>query len=142
MRRRIPSRVGRRGIFLLLIGAVWILNGMSLVLEPPPAFGAGQRLVIQYFLPITTWGWTFVVGGILSVIYAFRRKNDYPGFVGAIVPCVFWGSSEIISFILGTFDRGLIASFVWVLVTCIILLIAGWSEAEPPLEVNGEVDGG
>lgn len=138
MRRRIPSRVGRRGIFLLLIGAVWTVNGLGLVFEPPPALGAGQKLVIQYFLPLTAWGWTFVVGGVLSIIYAFRRRNDYPGFIGAIVPCVFWGSSEVISFALGTYDRGLIASFVWVLVTFIILLIAGWAEPEPPLIENGD----
>lgn len=124
----VVRRVGRRGTFLLLIGAVWILNGLSVVFDPPPLGDRNQQLIIQHFAPLSYWGWTFVVGGILSVIYAFRKRRDYPGFVGAIVPCVFWGSVEVTSFLLGTYDRGLIASAVWVLVTFVILLVASWSE--------------
>jgi hypothetical protein len=136
MAMKMLRRIGRRGLFLLLIGSVWALNGMSLIIEPPPSLGAKQHLVIQYMAPLSFWGWTFIAGGILSIVYAFRKRRDFPGFVGAVSPCVFWGSIEIISFFLGTYDRGLIASFVWVLCTCLILVVAGWREPEP-LEENG-----
>lgn len=128
--------IGRRGLFLVLIGSVWVLNGLSLVAKPP-SLGGGS-LVIQKIAPLSTWGWTFVVGGVAALLFAFRRR-DYPGFIGAVVPCVFWGGAEIVSYFEGTFDRGLIASFVWVLVTLIIFLIAGWPEPLPHHE-NGRPD--
>jgi hypothetical protein len=134
---RLLRRVGRRGIFLLLIGAVWTINGLGIVFEPSPAFGSGQRLVIQNVLPLPFWGWTFVLGGILSIIYAFRGKNDFLGFIGAITPCFFWGSTELVSFLMGTYERGALASVIWLFVACIVMLVASWPE--PPSE-NGNVD--
>jgi hypothetical protein len=132
---RFARGIGRRGIFLVLIGAVWVLNGLSVALKPPPIKGF---LIIQRVAPLSTWGWTFVLGGVIALFFAFRRK-DYPGFIGAVVPCVFWGGAEIASYVEGTYDRGLVASFVWVLVTLIIFLIAGWPEPAPHHE-NGRPD--
>lgn len=139
MHTALIRRVGRRGGFLLLIGAVWILNGLALATEPPPLHQQGQELIVELLAPLPAWGWVFVVGGILSIIYAFRKRRDFPGYIGAIIPCVFWGSVEIVSFFLGLYNRGLIASFVWVLVTCLVLLVSGW--AEPVSALMEERDG-
>jgi hypothetical protein len=132
--------IGRRGIFLVMFGLIYLVVGASVISIDQHRF-ADVSPDIGPFLDSPLWGIMWIAAGLLAVvvgIYRFRRPPaDAMGFGGLLVPPAVWTifySLSLLVYLLtgGEFGRATAISgiSVWTFVWSVILLVAGWPEAE------------
>lgn len=155
-RRRAPSlsghvlsgRVGRRGAFLLLFGALFLFVAVGLLMRPPtpdPAlFHTGLPLVVR----LAKW----TVCGALAIAFAFRpgTGRDWPGFVALVAPLILDSSSYLWATVVYLLSGGAEGhSWGWLgavqglVYIGVIFVVAGWPD--PPRlgpAAAGHVEGG
>lgn len=132
--RQLPRRIGRRGIFLLLLGALWILMAASVIanssqINPDDAI-VYERLPV--WLRIALW----VGSGIVMIIAGLSpAKHQTWGFViAAIMPFqrVVSGAWSVIAYFVPGPPTGRLTSIatfgIWSAILGIIWLVAGWHE--------------
>lgn len=128
---RCAHRLGRRGAFLILVGAVWILRGWDLLVEP-----SDGELLHQVVLSSAARGGAWIVTGTVAVLAAVRSTGrDGLGFVALVVmPAVLLASHAWagVQEALGEPVAGATWSGVvrWAAVIAVVLIVAGWPE--PP----------
>lgn len=123
-RIQIPlGRLGRRGAVLIILGVLWILVGANVLAvdyDPPLALAAAPP--IQSALWIGT--------GFVACAFSWRPQGqDAPGFLALYVMvgyrCISyafeWGSGR---------GSAVIGLLVWIVIAALILIIAGWREAD------------
>lgn len=135
----LSARYGRRGAWLIILGAVWFVFGLGVLLDPiPPRPG-----VLSDYLPawVDAAGWW--VTGVVAVAAGLRGdREDWWGHVALyVMPAVrlvsfafswlLWLGSSVVAatfpdaHVLG-WAPGWYAASVWLLVSLMLRLIADW----------------
>lgn len=139
-------RYGRRGVFLLMFGMIYLVVGMNILLIPAPRFAAVAAVGAVLDSPL--WGVMWVSGGALAVGFALarpRRVHDEIGFIGLLVPAFAWTIFHTVSLLSWAFTggehgspRSLSGVAAWSFVWTVVLLISGWPDSEPVDTTHGE----
>jgi len=125
------ERLGRRGAFLLTLGAVWILYGYALLTAPAPGH-LGHIL----WIPLHAWAWIWITGGFLGAVFAWcKAGRDGIGFAGIILPVLGWASGYTYTWLFYDQPRSWINAAVWAAVSAMTIIAAGWPE--PPKVHHG-----
>lgn len=137
LRRRLRLRIGRRGTALLILGGIWVLIGIAVwttsTVVDPSRYLLHERIPV----PIRALAWTGT--GAVALASAFRRHPgaDRWGFVALVVLPIERAGSYAFAWawsIIGPPGQGFPAGFgfalIWAAFTGLIVLIAGWPEAE------------
>lgn len=129
---------GRRGVFLLMFGTIYLIIAANLILVPIPRFA--DVAVVGALLDSPLWAGMWLVGGGLSVGYGLarsRRVHDEAGFVGLLVPPAVWTIFYGASFLSWAVTQGQFGSVrslsgvaAWSIAWTVVLLISGWPEVE------------
>lgn len=131
-------RFGRRGVFLMMFGLVYVVFGGSVLSIAMPRFAAVAML--GSFLDSSAWGVMWVVGGVVAMVngfYRYRSHADAPGFTALLVPPVVWSifyATSAVSYVAtgGVFGRitSISGVAVWALVWLVVTLVSGWPDAD------------
>lgn len=150
------KRIGRRGLFLIFYGLIWLLYGLAFLLIP---FNSrftrddGNKAVYNVVLAFfdKSWvGWMWVVCGISAVIFGLLRSRisllswDHYGFNMILTPPICWAFIFVWSAAVAIFTHGSLGSptapvgaLIWGLLTGSILIVSGWPDPSdlPPAQV-------
>jgi len=132
--------VGRRGVFLIMFGVIYLVFGVSTLTIQAPRFD--DIPWIGWLLDSNLWALLWLAGGVVAVangVLRARRAGDEFGFVALLIPPAVWTV-----FYLGSFTawvmtggdagslRSIAAVMVWSTEWTVVLLIAGWPEERAP----------
>lgn len=129
---RYAANFGRRGVCLALLGAMWLLVGLSCVVIPPSD---------DYWL-LSGPGWPRALGwlitGALAIVYSRRPQGDDAlGFVALYVMAAFRIAAYGLAFIQWVATggeqgnpRGIVGATTWIAVLMLVVVVAGWREPE------------
>ena len=128
---RLRRRLGRRGAFLSCFGAVWILYGYGLLVEPLVSTVSFQVLVDLW--PVDVWAWLWISSGCAAVAGAWLpAPKDWFGFAALYPLATLWGVANFMSWQpYGDNPRGWVGAAVWGVMGGAITVAAGWSEPLP-----------
>ncbi|MFD9248539.1 hypothetical protein [Streptomyces bottropensis] len=102
--RWLGTRLGRRGVFLLILGVGKTCWGISFLVDPPPA--QGLELLTQ-LCGLWHWAWLWIVCGLITGTSAFLRiGRDWAGFLAALIPPTVWATAYMSAVINGEYSRG------------------------------------
>lgn len=125
------AHLGRRGIFLLIIGVGKICWGASFVVEPPDE-SPGLDLLTD-LCSLRHWGWLWIVAGTITAGSAFVRVGrDWLGFVAALTPPIVWALAYTVGALSGDYARGGWVA-VWYLTSHIGVIM--WAATVPEYSV-------
>lgn len=126
--RRLRRRLGRRGALLTCLGALYLLYGYGLLIEPL-AVNPSLSLLLDLW-PIRVWAWLWVGAGCAAVACAWLPSGrDWVGFTALYPVAAAWGFSSLVSWWpRGDNPRGWIGAAVWVVLGGVITVGAGWAE--------------
>lgn len=129
---------GRRGVFLMMFGFVYLLIGVTSLALPAQRFASIP--VIGPILDHQLWGLMWVVGGLVAVANGalrFRARADAAGFVALLIPPGVWSifyATSVVTYVATGGQVGRIESIpgaaVWALVWLVVTLISGWPDAD------------
>ena len=144
--RRIYTRLGRRGQFLVYAGLAWFLLGYGYITDPPQR-PAGQ-LVVHDLVPYPWWGAAWMLSGALGVAFAWtvRPGRDRWGYTALVTmpvaQCLSYTASWAIHLLheLGYIQqagspRGIFTAVVFLAIAAFVRLVAGWAEPTKRLPV-------
>lgn len=123
--------LGRRGIILILLGIVWISQGVSIIILPTPS----PYLLLDLWDPFRAIGWV-VTGGVAIAFARTKQGFDAFGFLALYVMGAYRILAYLYNFALWTVgnpegnSRGIIGVFSWLTIIILIMVIAGWREEE------------
>lgn len=130
---------GRRGVFLMMFGLVYVAIGVSALSLRSQRFAAIP--VIGPILDEPLWGLMWIVGGVIATVNGTLRlwsKADAAGFVALLIPPGVWSifyATSVVSYVATGGETGRINSIsgaaVWALVWLVVTLISGWPDADP-----------
>jgi hypothetical protein len=123
MRNRIN---GHRGAFQLVFAAVYLVVGISFVLNPD---GASRQQSLRWLADlgaISLFGWLWIVAAVAATAGAFMpRPKDWFGFFMLVFAPAVWGGLFIIGVCTGANPFGLITAVIY------------WCFAAAPMIVSG-----
>lgn len=132
-------RVGRRGSVLLLLGSIYALYGVALT-TAGASQPEGLALITGDVVSITAWGYVWLIVGLIAIVHAFRRGpgQDGPGFIALVLTPTVWVAANFWAWVLflvglGGFERGWISAAIWTAVAGLVVICAGWPEANGPM---------
>lgn len=133
-------RLGRRGAVLLILGLLWILQGIGVYLAPYNA-NVGSELLVHEQLPVWLRVSVWCGTGVVAVAYALRRAcADTPGFLALVFMPVERAASYGWGFLMylvpgvpDGYPRGLVSATVWAGVAALVIIVAGWREPTPTI---------
>lgn len=126
--RRLRARLGRRGAILQLTGAIAVLYGYGLWVQPSPD-RSGLRLLLKG-MPIHGWAVAWVCAGVTALVCAWLQEGrDWPGFTAVWLISVPWSLSYLTSWWpLGGNPRGWITAAIFGAFGLVCLTAVGWPE--------------
>ncbi|AJP04799.1 hypothetical protein TU94_28490 [Streptomyces cyaneogriseus subsp. noncyanogenus] len=102
--RRLHRALGRRGVFLLILGVGKSCYGLSFLLTPPT--DGGLQLLTR-FGDLRQWSWLWIVCGLTTLGSAFLRiGRDKLGFLAALTPPTVWTIAYVYAVFAGGYSRG------------------------------------
>ena len=143
---RLAARYGRRGTWLIVIGSVWLVVGLSILGDPLPTHSWVAYQYAPQVLQATAW---WITGGV-AIAQGLRgaKVHDYVGHVALyFMPAVraisfalswlIWVATSTLSHF-GVFHTigwadGWYAALVWFLVSLMLRLIADWPNPSQPI---------
>lgn len=138
MPHRLPGlrRLGRRGTALVILGALWIGYGWTLIGQQRITIPGADVYLWHQLIPQELRGYGWGLSGIVGMVFAGRRQgHDRYGFTALVIPpLVHVGSylSAGVTFLVTAgeagYRLGLASALVWTSVVALIMLIAGWDE--------------
>lgn len=140
---------GRRGIFLLFFGLLYMTTGQGWIYAPPTPTAAVNLYVIVAILPLAFWGWVWVATGLLMLAAAAWRRLEVWAFGAAAALATFWGLGYLAAappLGHGT-GRAYVAMFTYYGFAFIFQVIAGWPEPikipkPPPIQLPPDLTAG
>ncbi|MGW6741620.1 hypothetical protein ACWGDX_12990 [Streptomyces sp. NPDC055025] len=128
--RRIRTHLGRRGVFLLIIGVGESAWGAGIVVDPPST--AGLSLLTDR-CPLGTWAWLWIAAGTVAGVTAFLKVGrDWAGFAAAFAPPTVWALAYAAAAISGDYSRGGFVAVWYLTIVGIIMWAAGVPEYSVP----------
>lgn len=137
------TRIGRRGVCLLVFGLVPLAVGGSFFFQPTNQAGGRRTIpVLEDIAPALWWSWAWVVLGAFAMLCAFGgwRWVQRGLIIGYILPLI-WGAASLISWLLGELVTGWISAVIYLGYSLLVTVVAGWEEPTGPLE-NGHLTEG
>jgi len=143
------SKIGRRGLILVLTGMIWILYGIDFLSHYQHRFSMDDvdpllvyRIIDQ---PYTGLLW-ILCGAVAMTVGVLRNRiklipHDSLGFNAILFPAILWTFLYFWSWIYNLFSDGqygvptATGFLVWLLVTIFVLIIAGWADPTDPTNV-------
>ncbi|WP_326806634.1 hypothetical protein OHB04_02260 [Streptomyces sp. NBC_01775] len=124
--RRLRWHLGRRGAFLLIIGAGKTCWGISFLVDPPPTQGLE---LLTNVCDIRHWAWLWITAGIVTGSSAFLRVGrDWAGFAAALVPPIVWATAYMAAVLGGDYSRGAYVA-IWYLTSHVGVIL--WAATVP-----------
>lgn len=124
--RRLHALLGRRGVFLLILGIGKTCWGVSFLVDPPPA--PGLELLTD-LCGLRHWAWLWIVCGLVTGASAFVRVGrDWAGFAAAVVPPGVWAIAYMAAVVSGQYSRGAWVA-VWYLTSHVGVIL--WAATVP-----------
>lgn len=125
---RASFAVRRRGLFLALIGVVWVLIGYS-YLALTPAENAALKHALRDALPGVNhlWGWgiAWIVCGALALLDGLRPGvRSMIGFTAAVVMPTAWALVYFAAWLQGDIPRGWVSGVIFAALAGAIMIVA------------------
>ncbi|MFK8850518.1 hypothetical protein [Streptomyces sp. Ac-502] len=134
MARRLREHLGRRGVFLLVLGLGKTCWGIGFIVSPV-ADPAGLDLLTQVCSP-RHWAWLWIAAGLTMLVCAWLRVGrDWAGFAVALVPPTTWATAYTVAVISGEYPRGGFVA-IWYLTSHVGVIL--WAAAVPEHSVPPE----
>jgi len=128
--RRAREHLGRRGLFLLILGVGKTCWGVSFLVDPPEAVGLG---LLTRYCDLRHWAWLWILAGLVTFVSAFLRiGRDRWGFYAALVPPSVWATAYLAAVLTGDYSRGLWVA-VWYLTSHVAVIM--WAATVPEYSV-------
>jgi len=129
--RRIGLHVGRRGAFLILFGAVYLLIGYS-YLTLTPASETAVRHALRLALnaaPLPAWGWAWITAGVTAAACgAVCPGRKAVGYGVAVAPPALWAVVYLAAWLAGDVPRGWVSAAIYAALAAAVAVIAGMPE--------------
>lgn len=124
--RRLRKQLGRRGVFLLILGVGKTCWGVSFIVDPPNTQGLE---LLTNLCDIRHWAWLWIVAGLVTTFSAFLRVGrDWAGFVAALVPPTVWAIAYTAAVVSGEYSRGAYVA-IWYLTSHVGVIM--WAATVP-----------
>lgn len=131
--------IGRRGVVLATIGAVWTVVAYAVATARPTAESRGSGRFELPFFDAPWWSLLWAIGGVGAIAVAILRArghDDVLGWLAAVIPPILWCVFYLWSWLWwvategtdGT-ARGWSGAVVYALVAGLIRTVAGWEDA-------------
>lgn len=142
--RVVCARLGRRGLVLTMLGAIWVLVGLSTLTTP----ARPEYTLLELFAVPRGAAW--VVTGIVAMVYAWRPQGeDRRGFLALYVMAAYRCAAYLLGWVAWVVDgvsmpggpgeqNGVFGALAWAAVVTLIVIISGWSESHRPVPRRGE----
>lgn len=146
---RLTRALGRRGAVLVMLGGLWVLQGIGIAVSPRTR-EPGAEFLFHEQLPIWLRFCLWAGTGLIAAWFAFLREppgRDAPGFIALVimpleraasfgVGFALWAyhvASERIAWLPGSdtpigYPRGLIGTATWLTIAGLIMVVAGWAD--------------
>lgn len=144
--RRVVTRLGRRGQFLVYAGIAWFLLGYSYIVAPPRR--PPGTLVVHDLVPYPWWGAVWMAAGACGVAFAWTQRpgRDRWGYTALVVMPAAQSASYAISWVLHVVhDAGWVAqpgdtrgwanAVIFLAIAAFVRLVAGWAEPTKRLPI-------
>ncbi|NUS78451.1 MAG: hypothetical protein HOV70_19945 [Streptomyces sp.] len=123
---QVRAMLGRRGVFLLILGIGKTCWGAGFLVDPPAP--EGLRLLTQV-CDIRHWAWLWIVCGLVTGASAFLRVGrDWAGFVAALIPPTVWAIAYTAAVVSGQYSRGAYVA-IWYLTSHVGVIL--WASRVP-----------
>lgn len=139
--RKVGLHVGRRGVFLVLFGGVYLLIGYSYL-----TVAASSRLLVKHALrlalnvaPLPVYGWLWITAGTVAVIsglFTITSPRRPIGFTAAVVMPALWTVVYFAAWIDGDVPRGWVSALLFGLLAAAVWVVAGMSDPHEFMKVN------
>jgi len=139
-------RLGRRGGFLVAWGILFVLYGVGLFVQPLPE-APHATFLLHEMIPPPIRAVLWVVSGLVALRYALARNpaRDIPGYLAlGAMPCVRMASyavAWVVHLALGGSygdPRGWVSTVFYAVFVATVVLVAGWAERPPAVNVGAE----
>ncbi|WNI19184.1 hypothetical protein [Actinacidiphila sp. ITFR-21] len=127
--QRMVRRWGRRGPFLLFLGAGKVFFGVGMIVTPPAQTGLA---LLTNLAPLHYWALTWIIAGAVTFGSAFVRfGRDRWGFIAAQLPPTLWAFAYGWAAVTGIYPRG-VWIFLWYITAhCGVIWCASRVPPEP-----------
>lgn len=124
--RWLSAHLGRRGVFLLILGVGKTCWGFSFLVDPPSS--AGLELLTSVS-DLSHWSWLWIGCGMVTTLSAFMQiGRDRLGFWAALIPPTVWALAYGSAVVSGTYSRGAYVA-VWYLTAHVGVIL--WASSVP-----------
>ncbi|MFJ2697408.1 hypothetical protein ACIO5Z_14440 [Streptomyces rochei] len=128
--RRLSKALGRRGVFLLILGTGKTCWGISFLVDPPRDHGLK---LLTDVCSLRHWSWLWIVAGVITLGSAFLRiGRDKIGFAVALVPPTVWATAYTAAVVSGYYSRGAYVA-LWYLTSHVGVIL--WAATVPEYSV-------
>jgi hypothetical protein len=128
--RRLYKALGRRGIFLAILGTGKTCWGVSFLVDPPNDQGLE---LLTGFCSLRHWSLLWIVCGLVTLGSAFLRiGRDWFGFLAALLPPTVWATAYTVAVFSGDYSRGGFVA-IWYLTSHVGVIL--WASAVPEYSV-------
>lgn len=120
-------RVGRRGAFLVLFGAVYVLLGYSyLSVTVTPAVRHSLKLALSV-APLEVYAWGWIVAGAVAIVAGVMLPVAWKaaGFAAAVVMPTIWALVALTAWTDGHVARAWVTAVVYALLAGSVAVVAG-----------------
>lgn len=123
---RLREMLGRRGVFLLILGVGKTCWGFGMLFDPPATQGLQ---LLTNVCDIRHWSLLWIAAGAVTTSAAFLRVGrDRWGFVVALIPPTVWAMAYLSAVVSGQFSRGAYVA-VWYLTSHVGVIM--WAATVP-----------
>lgn len=124
--RRLRRTLGRRGVFLLILGVGKTCWGLSFLVDPPDPRGLE---LLTHWCSLRHWSWLWIICGLITAGSAFLRVGrDRYGFLAALAPPTVWAIAYATAVLNGDYSRGAYVA-VWYLTSHVGVIM--WAATVP-----------
>lgn len=123
------KRLGRRCSVLLGIGAMEVVYGLGVAIDPRYGIVRGVS-VLTHWLPMAYWGSLWMICGTLALVLAFEPRSGWSryGFAAATLPMTLWSAANLVAWLTGEFGQAWTSFFTWGVWAVIVTAINRWPE--------------